>query len=200
VINAVGAAATGVVLVIVAWMKFLHGAWIILVAVPLFVAGMAAIRRHYLWVASRCGRSNRSVAGASAGSWCWPPLGQTPRPALRFAASSIRPPGDVARGRSTTGGSSPLAGAPRRHPLTVRPHPNGGPPSAPPLPGCGQDPGPAHGGDSRTGGFAGATSWPTAGGASPSSGPFGRNPGWRSPMCTTSRPAIAAPRPGATRG
>ncbi|OFW55343.1 MAG: hypothetical protein A2V75_07650 [Actinobacteria bacterium RBG_16_70_17] len=53
VINAVGAAATGVVLVIVAWMKFLHGAWIILVAVPLFVAGMAAIRRHYLWVASR---------------------------------------------------------------------------------------------------------------------------------------------------
>ena len=45
--------ATGVVLVVVAWVKFMHGAWIILVAVPLFVAGMAAIRRHYLWVASR---------------------------------------------------------------------------------------------------------------------------------------------------
>jgi amino acid transporter len=53
VINAVGAAATGVVLVVVAWMKFLHGAWIVLVAVPLFVAGMAAIRRHYQWVASQ---------------------------------------------------------------------------------------------------------------------------------------------------
>nr|MCU0281533.1 APC family permease [Acidimicrobiia bacterium] len=53
VINAVGAVATGVVLVVVAWVKFMHGAWIILVAVPLFVAGMAAIRRHYLWVASR---------------------------------------------------------------------------------------------------------------------------------------------------
>jgi amino acid transporter len=53
VINAVGAAATGVVLVVVAWVKFLHGAWIILVAVPLFVAGMAAVRRHYIWVASR---------------------------------------------------------------------------------------------------------------------------------------------------
>ncbi|HSQ37314.1 MAG TPA: APC family permease [Acidimicrobiia bacterium] len=53
VINAVGAATTGVVLIVVAWMKFMHGAWIILVAVPLFVAGMAAMRRHYLWVASR---------------------------------------------------------------------------------------------------------------------------------------------------
>ena len=40
-------------LLVVAWMKFMHGAWIILVAVPLFVAGMATIRRHYLWVASR---------------------------------------------------------------------------------------------------------------------------------------------------
>ena len=53
VINAIGAVATGVVLVVVAWVKFVHGAWIILVAVPLFVAGMAAMRRHYLWVASR---------------------------------------------------------------------------------------------------------------------------------------------------
>jgi len=53
VINAVGAAATGVVLVVVIFAKFLHGAWIVMVAVPLFVWGMAAMRRHYLWVASR---------------------------------------------------------------------------------------------------------------------------------------------------
>jgi amino acid transporter len=53
VFNAVGAAATGVVLVVVIFTKFLHGAWIVMVAVPLFVAGMAAMRRHYLWVASR---------------------------------------------------------------------------------------------------------------------------------------------------
>ncbi|MBN2112959.1 MAG: APC family permease [Acidimicrobiia bacterium] len=52
VINAVGAVTTGVVLVVVAWMKFLHGAWIILIAVPVFVLGMAGIRRHYLWIAS----------------------------------------------------------------------------------------------------------------------------------------------------
>ncbi|MBP1632565.1 MAG: amino acid permease-associated region, partial [Acidobacteria bacterium] len=53
VFNAIGATATGVVLVVVIFVKFLHGAWIVMVAVPLFVAGMAAMRRHYLWVASR---------------------------------------------------------------------------------------------------------------------------------------------------
>jgi amino acid transporter len=53
VFNAIGAAATGVVLVVVVLVKFAHGAWIVLVAVPLFVWGMAAMRRHYLWVASR---------------------------------------------------------------------------------------------------------------------------------------------------
>ena len=53
VFNAVGAVTTGVVLVVVVITKFLHGAWIILVVVPLFVAGMAGMRRHYFWVASR---------------------------------------------------------------------------------------------------------------------------------------------------
>jgi len=53
VFNAIGATATGVVLVVVIFVKFLHGAWIVMVAVPLFVLGMSAMRRHYLWVASR---------------------------------------------------------------------------------------------------------------------------------------------------
>jgi amino acid transporter len=53
VINAVGAFATGVVLIVVAVVKFRHGAWIILVAVPFFVAGMSGLRRHYMWVASQ---------------------------------------------------------------------------------------------------------------------------------------------------
>ena len=65
VINAVGAVATGVVLVVVAWVKFVHGAWIILVAVPLFVAGMAAIRRHYLWVASRLRQAHSTTVDPS---------------------------------------------------------------------------------------------------------------------------------------
>ena len=55
VINAIGAVTTGVVLVVVAVVKFAHGAWIIMVAVPLLVAWMMGIRRHYLRVAHHLG-------------------------------------------------------------------------------------------------------------------------------------------------
>jgi amino acid transporter len=51
VINAVGGVTTGVVLLIVAAVKFVHGAWIVIVAIPLLVGGMMSIRRHYLRVA-----------------------------------------------------------------------------------------------------------------------------------------------------
>ncbi|HEX5630886.1 MAG TPA: APC family permease, partial [Acidimicrobiia bacterium] len=47
VINTVGAATTGLVLVVVLIVKFTHGAWIVVVAVPLLVAMMLTIRRHY---------------------------------------------------------------------------------------------------------------------------------------------------------
>lgn len=50
IINAVGAATTGLVLVIVAVVKFSHGAWIVLLAIPILVTGMLAVRRHYLGV------------------------------------------------------------------------------------------------------------------------------------------------------
>jgi hypothetical protein len=64
---------TGVVLVIVAIVKFSHGAWIVLVAVPLLVAGMMGIRRHYLDVVAHLKhvsakaqpRSNRVILLAS---------------------------------------------------------------------------------------------------------------------------------------
>jgi amino acid transporter len=46
-INGIGAAATGVVTVIVVFTKFLHGAWIVLVAIPVFIAGFLAVHRHY---------------------------------------------------------------------------------------------------------------------------------------------------------
>jgi amino acid transporter len=46
-INVVGASATGLVLIIVIITKFVHGAWIVMVAVPLFVAMFLAIHRHY---------------------------------------------------------------------------------------------------------------------------------------------------------
>jgi amino acid transporter len=53
VINAVGAVATGVVLIVVATVKFSHGAWIVIILIPLLVSLMTAIRGHYLGVAAQ---------------------------------------------------------------------------------------------------------------------------------------------------
>jgi amino acid transporter len=47
IINGVGAAATGVVLIIVAITKFVHGAWIVIAAMPVIIAFFLAVRRHY---------------------------------------------------------------------------------------------------------------------------------------------------------
>jgi len=46
-INALGATVTGLVLVIVLFSKFLEGAWIVVVAMPLMFLMMRGIRRHY---------------------------------------------------------------------------------------------------------------------------------------------------------
>jgi len=50
-INAVGAATTGVVLVIVTLTKFTRGAWIVIVAIPIIVGFFVAVHRHYQRVA-----------------------------------------------------------------------------------------------------------------------------------------------------
>ena len=59
-VNGVGAIATGVVTLIVAYTKFAEGAWIVTVAIPLLVVGMLGIRRHYDRVLRRL------AAGAAA--------------------------------------------------------------------------------------------------------------------------------------
>jgi amino acid transporter len=51
-INAVGALFTGVVLVVVLVTKFAHGAWIVVVAMPVLYLGMRAVARHYRRVAA----------------------------------------------------------------------------------------------------------------------------------------------------
>jgi amino acid transporter len=47
VINAIGATATGIVLVVVAITKFAGGAWIVIAAMPVIVLAFAAVHRHY---------------------------------------------------------------------------------------------------------------------------------------------------------
>ena len=46
-VNSVGAFATGLVLVVVTIVKFTHGAWLIVAAIPLMVVACRAVRQHY---------------------------------------------------------------------------------------------------------------------------------------------------------
>jgi len=52
-LNGVGAAATGVVTIIVILTKFAEGAWIVIVAIPIFVLAFYGVHRHYRYVARR---------------------------------------------------------------------------------------------------------------------------------------------------
>jgi len=52
VVNGVGALATGIVTLVIAVTKFMHGAWIVVLVIPILVAGFLAMRRHYLEVAA----------------------------------------------------------------------------------------------------------------------------------------------------
>jgi hypothetical protein len=52
-INATGAVTTGVVLVVVATVKFTHGAWIVLLAAPILVMLMLSTKRHYKSVSAQ---------------------------------------------------------------------------------------------------------------------------------------------------
>ena len=53
IVNGTGGLVTAVVLVIVVVTKFSHGAWLVMIAVPLFYAVMVGIHRHYARLDSR---------------------------------------------------------------------------------------------------------------------------------------------------
>ncbi|HET7235006.1 MAG TPA: APC family permease [Actinomycetota bacterium] len=55
IINGIGAFTTGVVLIIVTMTKFTHGAWIVIVAIPIIVGFFLAVHHHY----ERVGRALR---------------------------------------------------------------------------------------------------------------------------------------------
>jgi len=52
-INGLGAVVTGVVVVVIAITKFVHGAWIVVILIPMFVGVFLSIRRHYDSVAQK---------------------------------------------------------------------------------------------------------------------------------------------------
>ena len=49
----ISAVATGIVAVVIAATKFMHGAWIVVLVVPVLVVGFLAMRRHYVDVAQQ---------------------------------------------------------------------------------------------------------------------------------------------------
>jgi amino acid transporter len=64
-INAVGAAATGLVTLIVVYTKFAEGAWLVTVAIPLLVLMMLGIRRHYRRFARRLNAGAAAIVAAA---------------------------------------------------------------------------------------------------------------------------------------
>jgi hypothetical protein len=63
-VNGVGAFATGCVTLIVVYTKFAEGAWIVTIAIPVFVLTMLGIRRHYDGLARRLRAGAAAVAAA----------------------------------------------------------------------------------------------------------------------------------------
>jgi len=61
VLNATGALVTGIVLVVITATKFLEGAWIIALLIPLFVWSFLAIHRHYDRVAEMLSTNEREA-------------------------------------------------------------------------------------------------------------------------------------------
>lgn len=57
IINAIGASATGIVVVVILTSKFDRGAWVVVLLVPLFVLMFRAINRHYARVGKDLGPS-----------------------------------------------------------------------------------------------------------------------------------------------
>jgi amino acid transporter len=57
-LNALGAATTGLVMLVIAATKFKHGAWIVVLLIPLLVALFLMIRRHYADVARQLSLDN----------------------------------------------------------------------------------------------------------------------------------------------
>ncbi len=88
-VNAVGAVATGVVLVVVLATKFTRGAWIVVAAMPLIVLGFRSVKRHYDAVARalRRGAARPGRTGANHVVLLVPDLSAATAEALGYVRS-----------------------------------------------------------------------------------------------------------------
>jgi amino acid transporter len=87
-LNGVGAAATGLVMLIIATTKFTHGAWIVVVLIPCQIALFLAIHRHYEEVAHQLSIEDRAPSAPPTGHAVLVLVGDVHRgmlPALEYA-------------------------------------------------------------------------------------------------------------------
>jgi hypothetical protein len=87
-LNGVGAAATGLVMLIIATTKFTHGAWIVAVLIPCQIALFLAIHRHYEEVAHQLSIEDRAPSAPPTGHAVLVLVGDVHRgmlPALEYA-------------------------------------------------------------------------------------------------------------------
>src|SRR5437867_7358272 len=90
VINGIGATVTAIVLVVVVATKFLHGAWIVLVLIPVNIWMMYKIHRHYDEVRSQLTLEGAKIPDPIRRHKVVIPVGDLHRgvlPALRYAKS-----------------------------------------------------------------------------------------------------------------
>jgi amino acid transporter len=87
-LNGVGAAATGVVMLVIATTKFTHGAWIVVVLLPCQIALFLAIHRHYEEVAHQLSVEDQAPSAPPTGHTVLVLVGDVHRgmlPALEYA-------------------------------------------------------------------------------------------------------------------
>ncbi len=92
-LNGLGAAATGLVLLILATTKFTHGAWIVIVLIPCMIALFLAIHRHYAEVARQLSVEELPPAPPPSGHTVLVLVGDVHRgmlPALQYAQALSR--------------------------------------------------------------------------------------------------------------
>lgn len=85
-INGLGAATTGVIVLIVASSKFLQGAWVVMLLVPILVLLLVGIRRHYRSVAAAIGAGSHPVARTTTKPIVVVPIARLDMPALEALA------------------------------------------------------------------------------------------------------------------
>ncbi|MBI3648791.1 MAG: APC family permease [Actinobacteria bacterium] len=122
IINGIGAATTGLVLVVVAYTKFKHGAWIVIAAMPFIVLLFRSIHDHYVSVMEqlregvlRPGPSGvnsvvllvRALDGATAEALGYLRSFRPPELRVVFLASGAVPVDLAERWREMTGGGVP---------------------------------------------------------------------------------------------